>query len=146
MSARILVLTAAFGEGHNAAARAVAAGFERNAGPGVARIHDAFALASPRFNNAARWFYLTLINHAPRLWSQVYDWIDRSSLVQKRLWIFRREIRVLAQLIGGIQSGMGYLGAANLPQLREKARYIRVSPAGQREAVPHDVVELKTGH
>ena len=54
--------------------------------------------------------------------------------------------RVLAQLIGGIQSGMGYLGAANLAQLREKARYIRVSPAGQREAAPHDVVELKTGH
>jgi len=48
--------------------------------------------------------------------------------------------RVLAQLIGGIQSGMGYLGAANLSQLREKARYIRVSPAGQREAAPHDVV------
>jgi IMP dehydrogenase len=54
--------------------------------------------------------------------------------------------RVLAQLIGGIQSGMGYLGAANLAQLREKARYIRVSPAGQREAAPHDVVELKTGN
>jgi IMP dehydrogenase len=54
--------------------------------------------------------------------------------------------RVLAQLIGGIQSGMGYLGAANLEQLRDKARYIRVSPAGMREAAPHDVVELKTGH
>jgi IMP dehydrogenase len=53
--------------------------------------------------------------------------------------------RVLAQLIGGIQSGMGYLGAANLAQLRELARYIRVSPAGMREAAPHDVVELKTG-
>ncbi len=54
--------------------------------------------------------------------------------------------RVLAQLIGGIQSGMGYLGAANLAQLREKARYTRVSPAGMREAAPHDVVELKTGN
>jgi IMP dehydrogenase len=54
--------------------------------------------------------------------------------------------RVLAQLIGGIQSGMGYLGAANLTQLRDKARYIRVSPAGMREAAPHDVVELKTGN
>jgi len=54
--------------------------------------------------------------------------------------------RVLAQLIGGIQSGMGYLGAANLEQLRDKARYIRVSAAGMREAAPHDVVELKTGH
>jgi len=53
--------------------------------------------------------------------------------------------RVLTQLIGGIQSGMGYLGAANLAQLRERSRYIRVSPAGQREAAPHDVVEVKTG-
>ena len=53
--------------------------------------------------------------------------------------------RVLAQLIGGIQSGLGYLGAANLTELRQKARFIRVSPAGQREAAPHDVVELKTG-
>jgi IMP dehydrogenase len=53
--------------------------------------------------------------------------------------------RVLAQIIGGIQSGMGYLGAANLTQLRDRARYIRVSPAGQREASPHDVMELKPG-
>lgn len=51
--------------------------------------------------------------------------------------------QTLAQLIGGIQAGMGYLGATNLPQLRERARYIRVSPAGQREAAPHDVVEMK---
>jgi IMP dehydrogenase len=52
--------------------------------------------------------------------------------------------RVLAQLIGGIQSGMGYLGAANLGELQKKARFIRVSSAGMREAAPHDVVELKT--
>ena len=51
--------------------------------------------------------------------------------------------QTLAQLIGGIQAGMGYLGAPTLPNLREKARYIRVSPAGQREAAPHDVVEMK---
>jgi IMP dehydrogenase len=53
--------------------------------------------------------------------------------------------QVLGQLIGGIQSGMGYLGVANLDQLRQKARYMEVSAAGQREAAPHDVVELKTG-
>ena len=54
--------------------------------------------------------------------------------------------RVLGQLIGGMQSGMGYLGAANLEQLRAKARFIRVSAAGMKEAAPHDVVELKTGN
>ena len=52
---------------------------------------------------------------------------------------------VLAQMMGGIQSGMGYLGAANLPELRSRARYIRVSSAGQLEASPHDVIEVKTG-
>ncbi|MBP7140510.1 MAG: IMP dehydrogenase [Opitutaceae bacterium] len=51
---------------------------------------------------------------------------------------------VLSNLLGGIQSGMGYLGAATLPELRARARYIRVSPAGQKEAAPHDVVEIKT--
>ncbi|MBM3855550.1 MAG: IMP dehydrogenase, partial [Verrucomicrobia bacterium] len=51
---------------------------------------------------------------------------------------------VLANLIGGLQSGMGYLGAATLPALRAKARYIRVSPAGQKEAAPHDVIEVST--
>ncbi len=52
---------------------------------------------------------------------------------------------VLTQLAGGIQSGMGYLGAPHLGSLREKARYIQVSPAGQRESAPHDIVEVKTG-
>jgi IMP dehydrogenase len=51
---------------------------------------------------------------------------------------------VLGTLIGGVQSGMGYLGAANLTDLRSKARYIRVSPAGQKEAEPHDVIEVST--
>ena len=51
---------------------------------------------------------------------------------------------VLATLIGGVQSGMGYLGAANLPELRAKARYVQVSAAGQKEAAPHDVIEVAT--
>lgn len=53
---------------------------------------------------------------------------------------------VLLQLAGGVQSGMGYLGARVLADLRAKARYIRVSPAGQRESAPHDIVEVKTGN
>ena len=50
---------------------------------------------------------------------------------------------VLDSLVGGLQSGMGYLGATTLTALRTKARYIRVSPAGQKEASPHDVIEIK---
>ncbi|MDR2463146.1 MAG: IMP dehydrogenase [Verrucomicrobiales bacterium] len=51
---------------------------------------------------------------------------------------------VLAQLAGGIQSGMGYLGAADLDELKRKARFVRVTTAGQREASPHDIIEIKT--
>ena len=54
--------------------------------------------------------------------------------------------RVLNELIGGIQSGMGYLGAPNLESLRENARYIRVTQAGQKEASPHDVITVKTSN
>lgn len=51
---------------------------------------------------------------------------------------------VLRELVGGIQSGMGYLGAADLVALRDNAKYIRVSPAGQKESAPHDVITVKT--
>lgn len=51
---------------------------------------------------------------------------------------------VLGSLIGGVQSGMGYLGAKTLPDLKAKARYVRVTPAGQKEAAPHDVIEVAT--
>jgi len=52
---------------------------------------------------------------------------------------------VLAQLAGGLQSGMGYLGAANLSQLRSSARFARITSAGLRESAPHDIIEVKTG-
>jgi IMP dehydrogenase len=51
---------------------------------------------------------------------------------------------VLADLIGGIQSGMGYLGAKNLGEIRTKARFVRVTAAGMKEAAPHDVIEVST--
>jgi len=51
---------------------------------------------------------------------------------------------VLAPLLGGLQSGMGYLGAHNLVELREQARFARVTAAGMKEAAPHDVIEVKT--
>lgn len=52
---------------------------------------------------------------------------------------------VMTQLVGGLQAGMGYLGARNLGELRGRARFARITPAGQRESAPHDVVEVKTG-
>jgi IMP dehydrogenase len=51
---------------------------------------------------------------------------------------------VLRELIGGVQAGMGYLGARDLPELRANALFVRVTPAGQRESAPHDVLTVTT--
>ena len=51
---------------------------------------------------------------------------------------------LIAQFVGGIQSGMGYIGAATLDELKAKARFCRITNAGQKESFPHDVIEVKT--
>jgi IMP dehydrogenase len=43
------------------------------------------------------------------------------------------------QLIGGLRSGMGYCGAADLTELQQKARFVRITSGGLRESHPHDV-------
>jgi processive 1,2-diacylglycerol beta-glucosyltransferase len=96
---RILILTAGFGEGHNAAARALAAACDATHGPGTALLVDAFALASPRLNAISRRAYLGMINRTPRLWSFIYAWIDHSHVFPRALWLLRRETRVIEEII-----------------------------------------------
>jgi IMP dehydrogenase len=47
------------------------------------------------------------------------------------------------QLIGGLRAGMGYCGAATIPELQERARFLRVTSAGLRESHVHDVIITK---
>lgn len=98
-AARILILTAGYGEGHNAAARNLAAAIDAQAGAGTARLADLFALGSPRLNIFTRRAYLAAINHTPRLWSAFFGWIDRARPLPRHLWLLRREQAVLARLI-----------------------------------------------
>jgi IMP dehydrogenase len=49
----------------------------------------------------------------------------------------------IQQLVGGLKSGMGYLGAASLKDLREKARFVRITSAGLKESHVHDVIITK---
>jgi IMP dehydrogenase len=44
------------------------------------------------------------------------------------------------QLVGGLRSGMGYVGCGTIPELQEKARFTRISNAGLRESHVHDVI------
>jgi IMP dehydrogenase len=47
------------------------------------------------------------------------------------------------QLVGGLRSGMGYCGARDIRELQQKARFLRISPAGLRESHVHDVIITK---
>ncbi len=47
------------------------------------------------------------------------------------------------QLVGGLKAGMGYVGARNLDELREKAQFIKITAAGLRESHVHDVIITK---
>jgi IMP dehydrogenase len=44
------------------------------------------------------------------------------------------------QLVGGLRSGMGYLGCATIAELQKNARFVRISNAGLRESHVHDVI------
>jgi IMP dehydrogenase len=46
---------------------------------------------------------------------------------------------VLFQMVGGLRSGMGYVGCANIAELRSDTEFVRISTAGLRESHPHDV-------
>ena len=50
---------------------------------------------------------------------------------------------VIFQLMGGVRSGMGYVGSRTIGELQAKARFVRISPAGLRESHVHDVIIMK---
>ena len=50
---------------------------------------------------------------------------------------------MIYQLLGGMKSGMGYVGAANIAELQKRARFMKITAAGLRESHVHDVIITK---
>ncbi len=50
---------------------------------------------------------------------------------------------VVYQLVGGLRAGMGYVGAAEVADLHEKGRFVKITSASVNESHPHDVVVTK---
>jgi len=50
---------------------------------------------------------------------------------------------VIYQLMGGLRSGMGYVGCRNIPELKAMAKFVRITPAGLKESHVHDVIIMK---
>ncbi|MDI1334858.1 MAG: galactosyldiacylglycerol synthase [Lacunisphaera sp.] len=96
--AKVLILTAGYGEGHNSAARALQAAF--NEQPGIdAELVDLFALRAPRLNQISRHGYLRLINTAPKLWSRLYRWLDESPRAPGFFRLLASHRRLLGRII-----------------------------------------------
>jgi processive 1,2-diacylglycerol beta-glucosyltransferase len=95
---KILILTAGYGEGHNSAARALQVAVREEPGA-TAEVVDLFALQAPRFNALSRHGYLGLIRRAPRVWSSVYRWLDRSPRAPEMFRLLASHRSLLARLI-----------------------------------------------
>jgi processive 1,2-diacylglycerol beta-glucosyltransferase len=99
---KIPVLSAGFGEGHNAAARAVVAALNRHPSGGVqGEFHDLFLEAyGPEKAKAQRDRYIHLANHYPRVWGGLYQALDKIPLVSWTMPFVRPVIQAWGEVLG----------------------------------------------
>jgi processive 1,2-diacylglycerol beta-glucosyltransferase len=86
---RVLILTAGFGEGHNAAARGLKEGFDSLGREVQAEVLDLFEPAYGALYQKSRRHYLWLVNHAPELWAAIYAVLDCLPLLALVSWFLR---------------------------------------------------------
>ncbi len=85
----MLILTAGFGEGHNAAARGLKEGFDSLGREVQAEVLDLFEPAYGALYQKSRRHYLWLVNHAPELWAAIYAVLDCLPLLALVSWFLR---------------------------------------------------------
>ena len=98
---RILIVTAAFGEGHNSAARNL--GLALDAAGAVTRVCDPCMTGAPRMTAAVNRAYRMVTTHFPELWARIYRSTDRCDLNRQRSPLMRLPERALAAAIGEFQ-------------------------------------------
>ncbi len=95
----ILILTAGFGEGHNAAARNLRDAFQNRHPEASVSVEDIFDTAYGWINRLAQRNYLWLINHAPGLWNLVFQWLDRTPVIAQKIGVFGRAAKTLREMM-----------------------------------------------
>jgi UDP-N-acetylglucosamine:LPS N-acetylglucosamine transferase len=103
MMKKILILTASYGEGHNAAARGVRDGLTRVAPDAAVELRDLFAETYGTLHKIVRKAYLALINRWPRSWGYVYRWLDRKKDFDKNFARFSKLKDHLSRLLTSFQ-------------------------------------------
>ncbi len=95
----VLILTASFGEGHNAAARNLREALLAASPESSVTISDVFQEAYGWMNRLGMRAYLAMINHAPWLWQGIFDLLDRTTLVEMHMFAYGAAERRLAAII-----------------------------------------------
>ncbi len=98
---RILIVTAAFGEGHNSAARNLALAL--NAAGAITQVSDPCLLGIPRLTAIVNRGYRYVTTNFPRLWAKIYRSTDRCDFNQKRSPVLRMVESAMANLIAEFQ-------------------------------------------
>ncbi len=97
---KILIMTAGFGEGHNAAARGLLKALQENHADQVeAELVDVVDLGYPNMSQWAKKSYGKIISHAPRVWSFIYNTIDNSEKVRQWLVISQSMVTAMGELL-----------------------------------------------
>ncbi|MEM6885228.1 MAG: galactosyldiacylglycerol synthase [Verrucomicrobiota bacterium] len=99
----VLVLTAGYGEGHNTAAKNIAAAVEHLGGE--AHVVDPFQITYGKLNDIIRKLYIFSINRAPHAWQMFYNMLDKNPATADQLTKFRGMTRVLQGLVDEYQPG-----------------------------------------
>lgn len=82
---KVIILTAGFGDGHNAAARNLRDALEHVSDEVKVEVLDLFETSYGSFNTLAKTAYEGMVEHTPKLWGGIYSLLDNSSFVENRL-------------------------------------------------------------
>jgi processive 1,2-diacylglycerol beta-glucosyltransferase len=96
---RILILSASFGDGHNAAARSIGDAIELSGEAQTTELVDLFELASPRLNAVMKKAYQNVVRFAPALWSRVFAVFDNPKLFVPQIRSMRKNRACLGELL-----------------------------------------------
>src|SRR5258708_40247908 len=96
---KVLILTAGFGEGHNAAARNLRDALELVSDDVKVEVLDLFETSYKSLNTLMKNAYLGVVQYAPRVWGGIYSLLDNSAFVENRLTGFTRMKNALGDIL-----------------------------------------------
>ena len=101
---KVLILTASFGEGHNTAARNVRDALELASEDVAVEVLDLFASTYGVINTILRKTHLQVVQRTPKLWAEIYKWLDNSPRLGRNLGSMTRLKNALMDIIHQYQA------------------------------------------